>query len=229
MKTFTLTQPIIEKTFIKVGQLCNDDFIVDNEDAAYQFMVGFVDSLRKEASMEPSHALGFIKFLTEVGYEDAMLNKQASEEKANRLNEVFDMMDEKIAGFMIKEAEGTRLGWNPLKWVENGVKIHGEAVGRGATERAFSRFGEMATKAWDTIKSPEFLKTVAPYAIGALGGYVIPKLFGGGGSGNSLLDAGIGAALVGGGAHLINKYDLLNPEKWKKYKENAMNLISGGK
>jgi len=222
---FVVKQSLIEKTFCKVGQELGENLDLNSSQSAVAFMSGFVDSLRKEAHMDPSHALGFIKYITEIGYNNSVSCKTASVEDGNELDEVFNKMHEKLAGLTLKTAEWSL---NPLKWdsVKKFRDEGAEAAGRGAVKEIGDQIGGLATKAWDHLKSPEFLGQVAPYAIGALGGYLIPKLLGGGG--NGLVNAGLGAAAVGGGAHLFNKYDLGNPETWRKFKDGAMNFINGG-
>ena len=226
---FVVKQSLVEKTFIKVGQDLGQNLDLGSTQNSVAYLSGLVDSLRKEAHMNPSQALGFIKYLTEIGYNDSVAKKTASAEDGKALDEVFSNMQEKLAGLLLKTAEGTSLGWNPLNWASNAVKMHGEAAGEAAGRGAVKQIGDQisgfATKAWDHLKSPEFLGQVAPYAIGALGGYLIPKLLGGGG--NGLVNAGLGAAAVGGGAYLANKYKLTDPETWKNFKTQGMNFING--
>jgi hypothetical protein len=221
MSTFSIKQPLIEKTFIKVGQYSNEDFRITTPQEAEQFMRGFIEAMEKEAGMNPSQALGFIKFLAEVGYDNQLANKTASDEDGSVLDDAFNKVEEKIAHSMIKESSDIPW-WNIPKRI---TSWHGEAVGRGHANQLTQNIGGIMDNAWNHIKSPEFLSTVAPYAVGALGGYLIPKLLGSGG--NGLLNAGIGAATVGGAAHLAKKYDLMNPESWRGFKDNAAKLISG--
>ena len=229
---FVIQQSLIEKTFIKVGQELGENLDLNSSQNAVAFLSGLVDSLRKEAHMNPSQALGFMKYLTEVGYNNAKINKNASVEDGNELDEVFAEMQEKIAFDVLAPAKYI---WNQTgqKIVNKGMEAQGRGMANQLTENFKSEMGNIgdqiggfATKAWDHLKSPEFLGQVAPYAIGALGGYLIPKLLGGGG--NGLVNAGLGAAAVGGGAYLANKYKLTDPETWKGFKNQAMNFIGGG-
>jgi hypothetical protein len=231
---FVVTQPLIEKTFNKVGQELGNNFEINTSEDAVAFMTGFVDSLKKEAQMDPSQVLGFIKYVTEIGYQNAVHNKTASVAEGEEMDALFDSMHEKMSALMIKSAEGSN--WNPLNWVPNVKGWAEKNMREGAYDATKEKInqtvgdistqvGDFANKAWDTIKNPEFLGKVAPYAIGALGGYLIPKLLGAGG--NGLVNAGLGAAAVGGGKHLFDKYDLSNPQSWQKYKDQALNFING--
>jgi hypothetical protein len=218
--TYQITQPLIEKAFFKLGQMARADLDLESEEAQVDFMKGFVNSLQKVAGMTPQHALGFIKYLTEVGYQARLEDKLASEDQGKELDELFLDMNEKVAYWIT----------DPRRYAEPLVKAHGEASGRAAADRMgehitkgigdiTNQIGDFAGKAWGTVSNPEFLKSVAPWAIGALGGYLIPKMLGGG---NGLANAAIGAGVVGGGKILMDKYKLNDPDTWNKWKDSVM-------
>ena len=222
--SFVIKQSLIEKTFIKVGQELGENLDLNSAQSSVAFLSGLVDSLQKEAHMNPSQALGFIKYITEIGYNEAKINKTASVQDGNELDKAFGEMNERIAEALLKEATQPLqpLGLNPLNWGANMATRSGQA----ATDRAFSNMGDIANNLFDKIKSPEFLGKVAPYAVGALGGYLIPKMLGGGG--NGLVNAGLGAAAVGGGKYLSDKYKLTDPNTWSGFKDQAMKFMGGG-
>ena len=59
--TYAVTQSLIEKSFQKIGSQLGDNLEFTSNQDAVGFMSGFVDALQKEAPMNPSQALGFIK------------------------------------------------------------------------------------------------------------------------------------------------------------------------
>ena len=217
---YTVKQSLIEKSFQKIGSQIGDDLDLTPPESQVDFMIGVITSMEKDAHMNPSQALGMIKFLVETGYNNSLANKTASIDDGNELDKAFDEMNEKIAGMIIKNSYWIT---DPRSLMQPVADHAAEAGGRAAVQEGFKQFGDMANNAFNKIKDPEFLKTIAPYAIGAIGGYAIPRLLGGGG--NGLVNAGLGAAAVGGGAYLANKYKLTDPETWKGFKDKAMNFI----
>jgi hypothetical protein len=210
-----INQELVEKTFVKVGQMSQEDLDLSGNNGV-AFMQGFVDSLHKEAGMNPQQILGFIKYATEVGFK-TNFNKVACDENVGQeLDELFERAEEKLASW----------DWvNPANWPV--IKQVTEAGGRNAARGAMKEVGDTLGRGIEYLKSPEFLGKAAPWAIGALGGYLIPKMLGG--QGNGLLNAAAGAAAVGGGKMLADKYDLMNPETWKVFVDKSKNFISGGK
>jgi len=228
-RNITITKTLVEKTFIKVGEMAHEDLSLDTKAEQKAFISGFIDSMRKEAGMTPEQGLGFLKYLSDVGMlmhlndqKNASLTEDDVKIQCEYIDEVFDDAGEKLAGYF-----GDM--WEFIKHpVDTVTKVHGKAVGEAAGKTVIDgveqKIKDYGNKAWDFLKSDQFLGNVAPLAIGAVGGYLLPKLFGGeGGVGTALL--GAGAAL--GGKHLLDRSGLLDPATWEAWKNSASEKIDG--
>lgn len=182
---FELTPDFSAKVFQKVGSLAGQDIDFSDKTAQVDFCRGFVEFLEKEAEMSPEMAFGFLNCIYDRGAE-----WMGQPDKTAGIGSlIYDFAKKNFPGATEKVQ----------KWVQ-------PIVDRGIENTAKKYVGDIGDtlkdfggKAWEYLKSPEFLTGVAPYLIGGLGGALIPRLFS---KEPGMISTGLGAA---GGA-LLGKY-----------------------
>lgn len=167
---FELTKDLSEKVFTKVGALANSDLDLTNECDQISFCKGFVDSLQKEAEMSPEMATGFLNYICNQGACWMEANKDG-DKTAGLGTAVWDFAKDHFP----KATEGVQKFFAPL--YEGAVRRAVDDTAKKYLGGLGGNITEMGGKAWEYLKSPDFLKGVAPYLIGGLGGMLIPRLF----------------------------------------------------
>jgi len=262
MKKIDIHPSFTKKVFQMAIQKNGEELDLSTTESQVDFMCGFIDSLEKEAHLNPSQALGVLKYITGIGFVEMLDKKASTEEEGKTIDELFDDMQNKIARATsfewtrpidslkeVAEDAGQQAGINT--GINEVKKTFGFGSDEIAKEHKFDIFSPLtsmakmrgenkgiesakaqATSIKDSIglgeggfltglKDSGFLEQIAPAAIGALGGYLIPKMFG---SENGLMNAGLGAA-AGYGAKKL--WDSKDPESWEKFKNDSLDFISG--
>lgn len=187
------------------------------------FVDGFISSLDKEAGLSLDAIVNILEDLSTQGANSNLDEKQASAASLD-IHEAFVGIREKIA-------EPNNGSWlNPLNWPGKTMDRIGESAGRANAETLISKGQEMLSGLGSSIGSglsslsdPETLKTIAPWVIGGLGGYLIPKMLGGEQSGmQSLATTALGAAAVGGGSLLLNRAMSGDDKAWTQWKQTKL-------
>jgi hypothetical protein len=204
---FKLTREFSGKVFQKVGSIAQSELDLSSKSGQIDFSVGFVDFLQKEANMSPEMGLGVISFFCEKGAE--WLEEQGATDGTEK-----QAFWEGITGAKDKVLGSIGNFLSPViqpKMNEAVSKAIGEQV--GGIKDTISQYGG---KAWDYLKSPEFLTNVAPMLVGGLAGALIPKALN---SNAGMASTGLGAA---GGA-LLGDY-LINSSRGQADKSYADRL-----
>jgi len=249
-----VTQSHIRSIIYNLNKIAKEDISLEGSNGE-MFVLGLVDYMEKEANITPACALSVLRKMAEVGYANIIDRQKSAStydadsmlDQAKRLDALFDDVENKVATkfdtFLAETGQTFSNIGNAVaapfaaipKMLDQGgtalantdtAKAVQKNIGKGYAEGAVDRFLEHGKKylsqAWDYMKTPEFLSDVAPWAIGALGGgLLLPAL----GSKNTLLNV-VGGALIGGG---IKHMDLMNPEKWKKIRENFSSGVTDPK
>ncbi len=189
------------------------DLDFSKEENQVNFVSGFIDAMYKDGGMAPLEILDFLKSAAEYSLENNFIDSKSAEDVMS----IFAEVREKIAN-----------AWNPFTWKED----IGESAGKANADRLIERGQELISgigtavggainKGMEYIKDPEFLGKAAPWVIGGLGGYLIPKLFGGNQTAmSSLGGAALGAGVVGGGSMLLRKAFSGDNNAWDQYKQS---------
>lgn len=199
---FVITPKLTQLVFEKVGRSMGNP-ILETPEQQEAFTLGLVDYLQKEANLDAFMALGFLHFVAQRGADYMATDDKTAAEDFAQVEEQF-----------FKEADGF---WdntvNPVKqWVGEKIvaplarPVVDDSIRRNMAAQVEQvvgdiprRIGDMGQKAWGYMKSPEFLKGVAPWVVGGLGGYLLPKLLSGGQSSTATNLAGAaGGAALGG-------------------------------
>ena len=177
-----LTPEFSSRVFEKVGKLSRTDLDLSSEESQVAFAKGFVEYLEKEASMPPEMAVGFIHYICKQG--EAYLQKKAGiiDGIGNLANSAMSASGKGLGYAVDKLApasfsNGAAQGFAGAKVDDWKKEFQNTGVGKWMQS---SGLEDAAEKGWNWIKDPNHLKQVAGTLIPALGGYLLPKLWGGG-------------------------------------------------
>jgi len=200
---FTLTPEFSGLVFKKVGQMAQEELDLSSEIGQQAFAKGFVDSLQKEGSLSPDQAFGVISFFCQQGSD--WIDQSGIDIEKTAAFEWLNDAKNKIVDF----------GGNLIKpFTDNAAN---KTIG-GYLDKAKDMATEYGTKAWDYLKSPDFLKGIAPLLIGGVAGALLPRLFS--------KDPGVLPTIAGaGGGALMGKLLSNNSEEIMEHGRDYIDKI----
>lgn len=172
---------------------------IDLSDATQQedFLRGVIDHMQKVARMNPIEILDALEKFAVMRIDEKIEDKTAS--IVAEVEDAFNEEREKIAAW-----------YNPFSWKADMERNAGVA----AADRMLERTG------LDSLMSGKFMSTAAPWVIGGIGGYLLPKLMGAERSNTeALAHTAAGAAIGGIGTGLLRHGMRGNSKAWDYYKK----------
>lgn len=200
---FVITPRLTEKVFTKIGSIAGDALDLSTPQQQESFTSGLIDYLQKEANLDPFMTLGFLHFVAQRGAEYYSTNDKTATTDFLQIEDEFF----KNAGFW-DDTVNPAIGWvgdkivKPLAQpvVDNSVRKNMQEQIGNTIGNVGGQIGEFGNKAMEYLKSPGFLQGVAPWVVGGIGGYLLPKLLSGNKSSTATNLAGAAGGLALGGA-----------------------------